>query len=199
MANTLIQLKYSTVTGNSPSSLANGELAINGADGRLFYSTPSGVVQYLQSFTGPSGLNKEVQFNDGGVLGANSQLTFDKATGTLTSKIFSGNVYVDATSYWTITSGDVFLAFDSNDYISYDRDTNTLNIFIGGVNEAYFDSNGLTLTNTLAVGSGGTGLSSPGTTGNVLTSNGTHWISSAVTGGSGIGIGKAIAMAMIFG
>ena len=42
---------------------------------------------------------------------------------------------------------------------------------------------------------GGTGLTAPGTNGNVLTSNGTAWTSSppAVT------TGKAIAMAIVFG
>jgi hypothetical protein len=35
----------------------------------------------------------------------------------------------------------------------------------------------------LSASSGGTGLSSPGTTGNVLTSNGTSWVSSPSTGG----------------
>ena len=29
MANTIIQLKHSTVTGNTPVSLANGEISIN--------------------------------------------------------------------------------------------------------------------------------------------------------------------------
>jgi hypothetical protein len=75
----------------------------------------------------------------------------------------------------------------------------------------------VTLTNPLDVPEGGTGLANltygsvlvgnntgnvtlvaPGTANNVLTSNGTHWISQApVTGG--VTTGKAIAMAMIFG
>lgn len=41
----------------------------------------------------------------------------------------------------------------------------------------------VTIAGTLAAGSGGTGLASPGASGNVLTSNGTAWTSSA--GGSG--------------
>ena len=44
---------------------------------------------------------------------------------------------------------------------------------------------------------GGTGLSSPGTAGNVLTSTGTGWVSS--TSSSGITAGKSIAFSMIFG
>jgi len=75
----------------------------------------------------------------------------------------------------------------------------------------------ITLTNPLDVNEGGTGLANltygsvmvgnntgtvtlvaPGTANNVLTSNGTHWISQASSGG-GITTGKSIAMAMIFG
>ena len=87
MANTVIQLKHSTLTGNVPSSLANGEISINSRDGKFFYSTPSGTVVTHYPYLGPAGLNKEIQFNDSGTLGSNSGLTFDKATGTFTTSI----------------------------------------------------------------------------------------------------------------
>lgn len=93
MANTTIQLKYSTSPGTSPSSLANGEVAINTNDGKLFYSNPAGVVQTIAlGVSTPSGLNKEIQFNDNGVLGANASLTFDKATGTFSTNIIKSTV-----------------------------------------------------------------------------------------------------------
>jgi hypothetical protein len=76
----------------------------------------------------------------------------------------------------------------------------------------------VTLTNPLDVPEGGTGLANltygsvmvgnntgtvtlvaPGTANNVLTSNGTHWISQAGASGGGITTGKAIAMAIVFG
>ena len=76
----------------------------------------------------------------------------------------------------------------------------------------------LSLGTPLVPASGGTGLANltygsvmvgnntgtvtlvaPGTANNVLTSNGTHWISQAGSSGGGITTGKAIAMAMIFG
>ena len=53
------------------------------------------------------------------------------------------------------------------------------------------------LSTTLVAASGGTGLTSPGTNGNVLTSNGTGWVSS--TPAPGFTTGKAIAMAIVFG
>jgi hypothetical protein len=83
MANTTLQIKHSTVAGNTPSSLANGEIAINSRDGVLYYSTPSGTVTTLSAASGPAGLNKEIQFNDSGSLGGNNKLTFDKTTGEL--------------------------------------------------------------------------------------------------------------------
>ena len=83
MANTLIQLKFSTVASNVPSSLANGEIAINSADGKLFYSSPSGSVTYLNA-SYPAGLTTEVQFNDAGSLGSNSGFTFAKSSQLLT-------------------------------------------------------------------------------------------------------------------
>jgi len=90
MANTVIELRHSYVTGNVPSSLANGEIAINTYDGKLFYrGGASNTIQTIERYQGPSGLNGEIQFNDSGVLGANSGLTFDKITGALT---VSGNV-----------------------------------------------------------------------------------------------------------
>jgi len=84
MANTVIQLKHSTETGNVPSSLANGEISINSRDGKFFYSTPAGVVTTHYPYPGPSGLNQEVQFNDSGVLGSDSGLTYNKTTDVLT-------------------------------------------------------------------------------------------------------------------
>lgn len=83
MANTTIQLKFSTATGNTPSSLELGELAINAVDGKLFYRTPSAEIKSIQNFPGPSGLNTEIQFNDEGDLGANSEFTYDKSNSRL--------------------------------------------------------------------------------------------------------------------
>jgi hypothetical protein len=86
MANTVIQLKHSTLTGNVPSSLANGEISINNRDGKFFYSTPAGVVVTHYPYLGPAGLNKEIQFNDSGTLGANAGLSFDKSSGIFSTK-----------------------------------------------------------------------------------------------------------------
>jgi plastocyanin len=95
MANTVIQLKHSTETGNVPSSLANGEISINNRDGKFFYSTPANVVITHYPYPGPAGLNQEIQFNDSGVLGSDSDLSFNKTTDVLSAKniVVSGNSY----------------------------------------------------------------------------------------------------------
>jgi hypothetical protein len=49
VANTVIQLKKSSVSGNIPSSLVEGELAINTADGVLFYKDPNNIIQQIST------------------------------------------------------------------------------------------------------------------------------------------------------
>ncbi len=95
MSNTTIQLRHSTETGNVPVSLANGEIAVNSQDGKLFYADPTGTVQEFSLYPGPSGLDTEIQFNDSGVLGSSANLSFNKTTNVLSTKniIVSGNSY----------------------------------------------------------------------------------------------------------
>ena len=98
MSNTIIQLKHSIASGNSPLALANGELAINSVDGKLFYAKPDGSIEFIEAFTGPSGLNQEIQFNDAGVLGSSANLKFDNTTKTLsTDNILIGTINVAPT------------------------------------------------------------------------------------------------------
>jgi hypothetical protein len=119
---TPIQLYYSATTTNAPSAgnLAAGELAINTADGKLFYKDDAGAVQVIAWKTTP--------------------------------------VSAGGTGSTTLTANNVLLG------------------------------NGTSALQAVA----------PSTTGNVLTSNGTTWVSQAPAA-SGISTGKAIAMAMIFG
>jgi len=91
MANTTISIRSSGDTGVTPSLgvLANGELALNFADGILYYKTASNTLGTITT-TEPAGLNQELQFNDSGSFGSNAGLTFNKTTGILT--ISSGAV-----------------------------------------------------------------------------------------------------------
>jgi len=87
MANTVIALRSSGVTGNTPSLgvLANGELSLNFADGILYYKSSSNTLGSIKT-TAVSGLTTEVQFNDAGVFGANANFTFNKTLATLNVK-----------------------------------------------------------------------------------------------------------------
>lgn len=49
MANTTLQLKKSGQTGNVPNSLAYGELALNYADGKLFYKASNGSIASIST------------------------------------------------------------------------------------------------------------------------------------------------------
>lgn len=85
MANTTIALRQSGATGNLPSLgvLTEGELALNYADGILYYKTTSNTLGSIQTST-PGGLDTEIQFNDSGSFGGDSSLTYNKTTNTLT-------------------------------------------------------------------------------------------------------------------
>lgn len=49
MANTIIQIKKSIIPGNVPTVLESGELAINTADGVLFYKDPSNIIKSIST------------------------------------------------------------------------------------------------------------------------------------------------------
>jgi len=85
MPNTTIELRSSGSTGNTPSLgvLANGELAINRADGILYYKSSSNTLGSIRT-TQPAGLTTEVQFNDAGSFGTDANFTFNKSTDILT-------------------------------------------------------------------------------------------------------------------
>ena len=124
MANTIIQIRHSTDTGAVPASLANGEISINTRDGRIFYGHPTGSVNEFPSYPGPSGLNKEVQFNDSGNLGTDPTFIFDKVTDTLQAPILKssysngeegGEIELNtATSPYNLLSGNVIIDVTRN-------------------------------------------------------------------------------------
>jgi hypothetical protein len=117
MANTVIQIKGSGVTGNVPSTLAPGELAINYVDGKLFYGNQSNTATLFDVITEPAGLDGELQFNDSGSFGATSNLRYESTTGELVAahaSIAGQNVesrfsQIDtlSTSVSTLSSGKV--------------------------------------------------------------------------------------------
>jgi hypothetical protein len=192
---TPISLYYSSTTTNVPlnTNLVNGELAINITDGKLFYKDNAGVVQTIATKAGASGdvvgpasatANAVPTFNGttGKLIQNNSGVTI--SSGVVTATGFSGpiNGTVGATTPTTgvftdVTlnaQGDVrFADSDSSNYVAFQAPaTVTSNVT-------------WTLPNV------------DGTSGQVLSTNGSGTLSWATAGG--ISTGKSIAMAMIFG
>ena len=66
IANTTIVVKKSATPGNVPTTLANGELAINYADGKLYYKSASGAITSISS-SGPT-TNSFATINASGTL-----------------------------------------------------------------------------------------------------------------------------------
>ena len=100
MANTVISIRSSGVTGNTPSLgvLANGELSLNFADGVLYYKTAANALGSIRT-TQPSGLNQEIQFNDSGSFGANADFTFNKSTGYFKAPIIESTNNGNGTNF----------------------------------------------------------------------------------------------------
>jgi hypothetical protein len=102
------------LAANLTSSSSGAELALNYADGKLYYKNSSGVVTLLVGTGGAgvvAGSNTQVQFNNNGVFGASSSLTwsgtllsstFYSATGTITGALSTG-----AYTYGTLGYTDV--------------------------------------------------------------------------------------------
>ena len=126
MANTVISLRSSGVSSNTPSLgvLANGELSLNFADGILYYKSAANTLGSIRT-TQPTGLNKEIQFNDSGSFGSNASLTFDKANTTLTTNNFVANTITTGTGVGGIIAGANVIY--SNIFVANSTTTSTSN------------------------------------------------------------------------
>jgi hypothetical protein len=85
---TPISIYYSSTAGNTPTAgnLVAGELAINTADGKLFYKDSAGVVQVIAGKGGAGvagGSNTQVQYNSSGSLAGSANFTFNGTTVTI--------------------------------------------------------------------------------------------------------------------
>ena len=105
IANTTIQIKKSIVSGNTPSILANGEIAINTADGKLFYSMPDGTIEFItnQSTFGTINANSSLIVASTPedilnlVAGENVRITPDVVNKTITISAISSGTFTDGT------------------------------------------------------------------------------------------------------
>lgn len=162
----------STTPGNTPSagnlttSASGVELAVNAADGKLFYKDHLGVVKVLATSSTSSigGSNTEVQFNNAGSLGGSPNLTWNGSI--LASTGFSGplNGTVGAT---TPNTG----AFTTVTATTYNKVTVTSPA--SGATLTLADGKTFTVSNTLSFsGTDGTSFIFPSVGGTVATTAG---------------------------
>ena len=86
MANTTIRLKKSGVVSNVPSSLDLGELALNYADGKLYYKNASGVITYISS---------GATTNSFATINSNSSLILATSNTDILSLVGSNNITIN--------------------------------------------------------------------------------------------------------
>jgi hypothetical protein len=130
---TPIQLYFSTTASAVPlaANLAQGELAINITDGKLYYEDNGGVVQVIATKGAGTigGSNTQIQYNNAGALAGNAAMTFNSATSTTTLTTLNLTNALGATFGGTAQS-----SYTQGD-ILYSSATNTLaKLGIGTVN-----------------------------------------------------------------
>ena len=125
MANTTLQLRKSGETGNVPPSLAYGELALNYADGKLFYKAANGTITFIQSAGGGGGSLS----NSFATINVDSSLILATSPTDTLSFVAGNNVTISAcTISKTITINSTGGSGSSID--QYARDTANLSIGI---------------------------------------------------------------------
>jgi hypothetical protein len=119
---TPIQLYHSTTASAVPlaANLAQGELAINIADGKLYYEDDGGVVQVIATKGAGTigGSTTQIQYNNAGALAGNAAMTFNSGTSTTTLTTLNltnalGAIY-GGTAQSAYTQGDVLYASATN-------------------------------------------------------------------------------------
>jgi len=115
MANTVIAVRSSGTAAATPSLgvIANGEIALNFADGIIYYKTSSNTLGSIRT-TQPAGLTTEVQYNDAGSFGANANFTFNKTIATL--NVRNINVSTNFTASAVATSQYIQFSDGSRQY-----------------------------------------------------------------------------------
>jgi len=137
---TPISLYYSTTASTAPTAgnLVAGELAINTADGKLFYKDSSGVVQTLATKGGVNGTSTgQVLFNSSGAIGGSNNLFWDITNGNLgigtaTPSGFLGNKLVIATG-GTANEGMTIYSSSNNGSIWFAKATTGTGRYQGGI------------------------------------------------------------------
>jgi hypothetical protein len=147
------------LAANLTSSASGAELALNYADGKLYFKNSSGVVTLLAGAGGAgvvAGSNTQIQFNNSGVFGASANLTWSGTVLSTTGLTATGAITLNTTtnnqSYTTTGAGTITISSGTAGSIN--------NMTIGGTTAAAGTFTNLTYTGTLT---GSTGVIAIGT------------------------------------
>jgi len=113
VANTVIQLKKSGVSGNVPVSLNVGETALNYADGKLFYKNALGTISYIGSASSFATINA----NSSLILASSPTdvLSFTGSNGiVITANTVSKTINIDSLNDLTLANSAYNLANSAN-------------------------------------------------------------------------------------
>jgi hypothetical protein len=154
MSNTAIQLKKSGVTGNTPTGLANGELALNFADGKLYYKNSLGGTSYISN---------QFSFD---TINANSSLVLATSGSDTLSFVAGNNVTISTnTTTKTITinssggSTDQFARDVANlGYAQANAAFNKANTYPGNSNQILYKNSSNVLTSSSGLSYDGVSL-----------------------------------------
>jgi len=211
---TPISLYYSTTAAAAPSAanLVAGELALNTLDEKLYFKNSSGVVKLLASNAvtapvttfsgGTTGLTPSTA-TSGAITLAGTLANTNGGTGATAAFTQYGLTYASSTTVLATTAaGTSTTVLHGNasgaptfGAVSLTADVSgTLPVANGGTSLTTLTANNVILGN----GTSAPTFVAPSTNGNVLTSNGTTWQSTAPAA-TGATKGQAIAFSMIFG
>ena len=177
MANTVIALKKSGTVSAAPSALANGELAINYADGKLFYKNVTGSIVAITS--GGASSNSFATINANGSLitavSNNSTLTLVAGSGiAISSDIINDIITISSTGgggggasvnvgtsapaaptdgnlWWNTNEGTLYIYYtdvDSSQWVQASPMTNPAPVVTGG----YYQGNRGSIGETAGLG-----------------------------------------------
>ena len=170
---TPIQLYYSTTAGHVPvyTNLVDGELAINTADGKLFYK--DGTTVKVIAGTGGTGIvagsTGQVQFNNAGVFGASNNFFWDNSNNRLgiNTATPAVSVAISGTDAILIPKGtSAQQPTGVAGYLRFNTDTST---FEGYNGSAWTTVGGAAITNDTSTSSNIYPLLASATTGNATT------------------------------
>ena len=179
------------LAANLTSSASGAELALNYADGKLYFKNSSGVVTLLAGSGGggpAAGSNTQIQFNSSGVFGASANLTWSGTVLSTTGLTATGAITLNTTtnnqSYTTTGAGTITISSGTTGSIN--------NMTIGGTTAAAgtftsITNSGLTTGRVVYTTTGGLETSSANLTfnGTTLTANtiGAFTLGGTIAGG----------------